>query len=119
MAAVLPVLKTVIKSKAFKGIVGLLAAALTAWASAGCGMFSAPKAPALGVFECRARVLEPYVADAATALVAQISSGTVNPVQLLLSLGLTSDEILAVAKAYHECAPPAPPAPPPSSVIEG
>lgn len=104
----------VVKSPAVrKAALALLLAALTAAGLSlpGCGVFSA-KSPALDVFECRARVLAPYVADAAPQVVAAVHAGDLNPVALLLSLGLTPEEIVSIARAYSECAPPAVPVQP-------
>jgi hypothetical protein len=108
-----------VKSKTFKALLAVVATALGAYASQGCGVFSAAKTPALEAFECRAAVLAPYVADAAPSIVAAVSAGNVNPVQLLLSLGLRPAEIVEVAKRYHECEPPAeaPQAPADAGVI--
>ncbi len=112
-----PVVKF-LKSPAFREIVRLLLAALAGAASSGCGVFPEPNTPARAVFECRVQVLKPFVGDVAGALVPQIAAGQVEPVQLLLSLGLEPKDILAVAEAYHACAP-APAAPPAASVIDG
>ena len=46
-----------------------------------------------------AAVLAPYVADAAPSVVAAVSAGDVNPVDLLLSLGLTPEEIVGAVEA--------------------
>ena len=54
-------LKSFVKSKTFKGIVALVAAALTAWAATGCAALGlgsvSPKS--LSTLKCKARVLEP------------------------------------------------------------
>lgn len=102
-----------VKSKTFKALVGVIATALAAYASQGCGVFGPAKSPALAVYECRAAVLAPYVADAAPQVVTAMSAGNVNPVELLLSLGLTPEDIVVVAKAYQACK--APPVPPPAA----
>lgn len=104
-------LKQFLKSKTFKALVGVIASALAAYAATGCGVFSSPKSPALVKFECRAAVLAPFVGDAAGQVVTQIQGGQTSPVALLLSLGLTPDEIVAVAKAYQACGVPEAPAP--------
>ncbi len=118
MSGILPVVKAVVKSKAFTHAVTALLGFLAAWAS-GCSPIQPAKSAALATFECRVAVLAPYVGDAAGAIVPQLSGGTVNPIELLLSLGLKPQEIIDLAKAYQACAPvveapaPAPEAPAP------
>lgn len=109
-----------VKSKTFKALVAVIATALTAYASQGCGVQPA-RSPALDAFECRAALLAPFVAEAAPQVVAAVSAGSVDPVALLLSLGLTPKEIVDVAKAYQACAPraPQPAAPADAGLIEG
>lgn len=92
-----------LKSKTFKAILAVIAAALTGYASQGCG--SPPRPKAADVWECRVAVLAPYVADAAPDVAAAFAGGSINPVQFLLGLGLSPDEIMALAKAYHACQP--------------
>lgn len=90
----------------------LAVAAAAGFSLSGCGLLAGgAESPALEAFECRAAVLAPFVAEAAPLISAQISSGQVNPVQFLLSLGLTPEEILAVAKAYQACEPVVPETP--------
>lgn len=108
----------VIKHPAFKEVLRLVLAALAGAASSGCGVLPDAKSPALAAFECRAAVLAPYVADAAPSVVAAVSAGDVNPVELLLSLGLTPEEIVSVARAYQACKPVTPETPAePAAVI--
>lgn len=95
-----PFVLSVIRSKAFKAIVGIIAAALTAYASAGCG--AQPKSPALSVFQCRVAAVAPFVGEAAPNVVTAIA-GSDNPIQLLFSLGLEPDDIVDVIKAYRAC----------------
>lgn len=100
-----PVVLQFLKSKTFKALVGVIATALAAYASSGCSGAQPPRSPALDAFECRVAVLAPFVAEAAPQVVAAVSAGQVDPVALLLSLGLTPAEIVALAKAYQACTP--------------
>lgn len=101
MSKLTPLLLSVIKSKSFKAIVGIVAAALAAYASQGCGAQPA-RSPALVMFQCRVAALAPYVADAAPQVVSAIADSE-NPIQFLLSLGLQPEDIINVVRAYEAC----------------
>jgi hypothetical protein len=116
--AKLPV-KLPTKGQTLAHIITAIISALLSSFLGGCAYLQEPASPALVSFSCRVDVLAPYVAEAAPVIVSQISSGTVNPVELLLSLGLSPDEILSVAKAYNECKPVVPETPAePASVVK-
>jgi hypothetical protein len=79
----------------------------------GCaGLLGPAGHPARAQLECRAEVLAPYLGDAAEAAAVQaavqIQGGSISPVQLLLSLGLSPKEVLDVAKRYQACGGAAP-----------
>lgn len=95
-----------LKSKTFKALVAVVATALAGYASSGCG--SPPRPKAADVWECRVAVLAPYVADAAPDVAAAIAGGSVDPVALLLGLGLSPEEIVDLAKRYQACRADAP-----------
>jgi hypothetical protein len=109
---VLDFLYTVIKTKTFKAIVALIAAALTAWAT-GCAAFvAAAEHPSVRVIACKVAVLEPYLGDAAAEVARAIDGDRAfDPVGFLRSQGLSSAEVVAVAKAYLDCSPDARPEP--------
>jgi len=110
-------LKSVIKSKTFKVIIGAIAAALTAYASTGCAsLLAKAQSPAaqraLAVLECKIEVLAPYVGPLAANVVQSIDGDRAfSPVQFLAAQGLTPAEALEVAKAYLACSGPAEPEP--------
>ena len=83
-------------------------ALLSAW-----GLTSA-RHPAYSTFTCRARLLEPYVGDAAQALAGQIQGGAVNPIALFAGLGVPEDEFHALATAWSACGPESAPSGEPS-----
>jgi hypothetical protein len=94
-----------LKSKTFKALVGVIAAALTAYAATGCGV-TGPKHPSVGVLECKVAVLAPYIADGVEDVVHQIDGNkSFDPGLFLLNQGLTPDEIQRVAQAYVNCQP--------------
>jgi hypothetical protein len=107
--------KIVANAAVRKAALALVLAVLAAagFSLSGCSLVGlGAKSPALTAFECRAAVFAPLVAEAAPLVSAQIAAGAINPVEFLLSLGLTPEEIVAVAKAYQACEPPAVEAPP-------
>ena len=99
-----------VKSKLFKGIVALIAAALTAWATAGCAaLLGAAEHPAVGVLACKAEVLEPLLGDAAEDVVRAIDGDRAfDPVSFFLRQGLSPKDIAELVKAYTACEPDAP-----------
>lgn len=95
-----------LKSKTFKALVGVIAAALTAYAATGCGAFSAPKHPSVDVLACKVRVLAPYIESGVEDIVHQIDGNkSFDPGLFLLNQGLTPDEIQRVGAAYVACQP--------------
>lgn len=97
-------LLAIIKSKTFKALVALVAAALTAWATHGCA--SVPPKPSLAVLDCQVSVLEPYLGALAQEAVREINGNqTFNPVQFLLSSGVSVKDISRIATQYQACAP--------------
>lgn len=98
-----------VKSKTFKAVLGVLAAALTAYAASGCGLLSA-RHPEFTVFECQLDALADAVPRAAAEdLVMAARAGNIEyVVAQLLALGLAPDAIGDVADAFHACQKPAP-----------
>lgn len=104
-------LKRFAKSRLFKEVLAVVAAALAGYASSGCGV-QAPRSPSQDVIACRVAVLAPVLGDLAGDAVLQISGGALDPMQLLIGLGLEPDAIIELARRYHACAPPTPPSSP-------
>lgn len=108
-------LANLLRSKAFKAAVGVLAAALAAYASAGCGLFrSTPKSPELAAYECQVAALaEAVPPEVAVDLVLAARAGQVEyVVRQLVAFGLDLDRVRALADAFNACRPDeAPPAP--------
>jgi len=96
-------LAKIVKHPLFKDFLKVLVAFLGGYAS-GCALPVA-KSPAHDVFQCRVALFAPYVAEAAPQIVAQIEGRAVNPVQLLLGLGVSPREVVELAKAYQACDP--------------
>jgi hypothetical protein len=73
---------------------------------------------ALDVFECRARVLAPYVGDIADArdLVRDIAKGQVDAGRFMAVLGHGSEAMSAMLVAWEDCAPPVAPIASPRSL---
>jgi len=84
-------------------------AAAVAFAT-GCALLRPAGHPARAQLECRAEVLAPYLGSAAEQAAVQIQGGGIQPVQLLLSLGLTPAEVVDVAERYQACGGAEPPA---------
>ena len=76
--------------------------------TAGCALLRPAGHPARAQLECRAEVLAPYLGSAAEQAAVQIQGGGIQPVQLLLSLGLTPAEVVDVAERYQACGGAAP-----------
>lgn len=107
-------LKSLVKSKQFKYVVGLIAAALAAYAGTGCAdLLAASKQPrALQVLACQAEALRPYLGDAAEALVREINGNRAFSIGAFLqNSGVTPAEAQALAEAYVACLPDSAPEP--------
>jgi hypothetical protein len=100
-------LKNLVKSKTFKAVVALLAAALTAYATQGCNLLqSKVEHPSVAVLACKIAVLAPYVGDAAAEVAREFDGNRAfDPAAFLLAQGLSVPEVLAIAKAYTACTP--------------
>lgn len=99
-----PAVSTFLKSKTFKALVAIVAAALTAWAAHGCA--AVPKKPSIAVLDCQVSVLEPYLAAAAAEVVREINGNQAfNIVQFLVSSGVEVKDIPTIARQYQACAP--------------
>jgi hypothetical protein len=102
------VLSRVVKSKTFKAVVAVLAAALTAYAASGCGLLggATPRHPSLDVFECQLAAFEAVVPKAAAEdLVMAARNGNIEYlVKQLLRLGVSEKGIERLAEAFGECA---------------
>lgn len=105
-------LKNIVKSALFREILRVLLAALAGYSASGCGLLPADH-PSVAVLACKAEVLAPYVGDAAAEVARSIDGNRAfDVVGFLQSQGLSIDEIVGVARAYHECVPePEAPAP--------
>lgn len=105
-------MKKLVKSPAFKEVVRLVAALLAGYAASACA--GLPPHRALSVAECKARVLAPYVGDAAGEVARAIDGRAMDPIAFLMAQGLTVREVLDVAKAYSACELPDEPEPAPA-----
>jgi hypothetical protein len=104
----LEAVKNFLASRFAKEVIRLIAAALAGYAASGCSVWDLAKTehPSLGVLECKAAVLKPYVADAADEVVRSIDGDRAFDVLgFLQAQGLSIDEIVEVAKAYSACSP--------------
>lgn len=101
----LEALKKFVKSRLFKEVLAVIAAALSGYASAGCGVLPPPNAAQLDVFECQLAALEDAVPDeAAEDIVMALRAQNYEYATLqLLRLGLDRERIAAVADAYDAC----------------
>ena len=90
-----------VKSKTFKALVGVIAAALSAYAATGCGVFSSGKPAVSPVQACQAAVLAPFV----RAAVERLAAG--EPADRVLR-DVDPAKALAVAEAFRACSAPAP-----------
>lgn len=80
------------------------------------GCSGAQKKPALAALECRRALLEPYLGELTPGLVRSTLAGNAAPlVQVLVDLGLSPDEVRAIAKAWHDCVPKKPAEPTPDA----
>lgn len=100
-------LRNFVRSRAFKYILGLLAAAATAYATQGCaGLLQGARKPSLDVLACQYAALEPYVGDAAAEIAHQIDGNQAfSPAQFLANIGLTPEDAVEIARAYLACVP--------------
>lgn len=99
-----PFLVNILKSRTFKVVLGVIAAAVLAWSQKGC----APRVakPSLAVIDCQVAVLEPYVGSLAAELVREINGNQAfNPMQFLLASGVDVRDIPRIAAQYHACVP--------------
>lgn len=106
-------LRRFVRSRLFKEILAVIAAALSGYASSGCGLVEA-RNPDFDVFECQVEAFADAVPRAAAEdLVMAARSGDIEYViKQLLRLGLVEGRIQAVAEAFNAClAEPEPPAP--------
>jgi hypothetical protein len=97
----------IVKTKTFKGVLAVLAAALTAYAASGCGLLgSTPRHPSLDVFECQLAAFEAVVPKAAAEdLVMAARNGNIEYlVKQLLRLGVSEKGVERLAEAFGECA---------------
>jgi hypothetical protein len=96
----------IVKTKTFKGVLAVLAAALTAYTASGCGLLgSNPRHPQLDVFECQLAAFKAVVPRAAAEdLVMAARSGNVEYlVKQLLRLGVSEKGIERLAEAFGVC----------------
>lgn len=102
-------LKRFVRSRLFKELLAVIAAALSGYASAGCGLVGA-KNPEFDVFECQVDAIADAVPRAAAEdLVMAARSGNIEyVVRQLLRLGLAQDDIADIAEAFHACKKPSP-----------
>lgn len=103
-------LKNIVKSALFREVLRVLLAALAGYSASGCAALGlSPNHPAVAVLECKAAVLAPYVGDAASEVVRSIDGNRAfDVIGFLQAQGLSVDEIVGVARAYHECVPAEP-----------
>jgi hypothetical protein len=110
----LEALKKIVKSSLFREVLRVVLAALAGYSASGCTALGlgSPDHPSLSVLACKAEVLAPYVGDAAAEVARSIDGDRAfDVIGFLQAQGLTIDEIVDVAKAYHRCSPEAEPAP--------
>lgn len=86
--------------KTLKYVALVLAVALV-----GCGRPDPKVAQAISVFECKARILQPYLGDLTQQVVAEAMAGTLDAGTLLLNLGVKAPELLELGKAWIDCNP--------------
>jgi hypothetical protein len=107
-------LKRIVKSALFREVLRVLLAALAGYSASGCAALAGvADHPAVAVLECKAAVLAPYVGDAAAEVARSIDGDRAfDVIGFLQAQGLSVDEIVGVARAYHACVPePEAPAP--------
>ncbi len=123
MSPVKEFLLKIVRTKTGKAVVGLLAAALSAYAASGCGVFGAKHPAEFDVFACQIDAIADFVPEAAAEDIAMAArAGNYDyVVRQLLRLGLDEKAVMAAAEAFQACSPPAPPqapqAPSPASLL--
>ena len=106
-------LKNFVKSKTFKAILALVAAAATAYATQGCaGLLSSAPSARVVRFNCQVDAVQPVLGDVLDAadLVRSLYKGSADLATALSAAGATEAEVRAVVKTLQACEP-APPAP--------
>ena len=107
-------LKRFLKSSTCKELVRVLVALLAGYAGSGCSVFGGASHPAMDVIACKVAVLEPYIGDAAAAVVRDIDGNRAfNPIEYFLANGMSVDEVLKTRAEYMACEPASAPAPAP------
>ncbi len=99
-------LKNLVKSKTFKAVVALLAAALTAYATQGCAGFLASTPSArVAKFNCQVDALQPVFGDVLDTadLVRSLYKGSADLGAALSAAGATRAEVEALLKALSAC----------------
>ncbi len=102
-------LKNFLKSKLFKALVAVIAAALTTYAATGCaGLLSSAPSARVAKFNCQVDAVQPVVGDVldAAELVRALYSGEANLGAALAAVGATEAEVRALVAALEACEGP-------------
>jgi len=106
-------LKNFVRSKTFKALLGVIAAAAAAYASSGCaGLLAGGQSARVARFNCQVDALQPVLGDVMDTadLVRSLYAGNADLGAALSAAGATEAEVRAVVTALRACEP-APPVP--------